>query len=427
MRLIKAAKVGLKSLSRGYGSGPSGSSWFTPTIFGNTNWAGRDWNREAGLRFDNSIVEAAVLWAIKAMSEVDVYVQRKDPKTNKFYEVEDHPITKLLKNPYPDYGWHTLLGGMILSELVGTRGESYTYKHRSPAGKVVALEYLPHFAVSPYTAPESGNLLDAYLISSSSGYKAYSPQDVLRLGFGHINPLKPQEHWGPLNSALVEVGADKHAFGFTAAMLINLGITPHLITPKDVNGPELTPSLMEKLRESLERQIGGSNRFKVAGASLPVELHDLTVSPEALKMDYIHNLSEERVCAVLGVPVGVIGLGTGLENANNRASATAAERAAARRFTKPYMVRKGAELTRDLVPELGQPGDEVVFRVSAIEALQEDKTETAKRDELELNYMTINEKRAEKGLPSIEGGDVILPLVSKGKQTPKEEDLNNDE
>jgi len=60
----------LQSVSRGQGGGGfNGGLWGAGLMEG-----GRNWNREAGLRYDNSIVYSAIMYAWNALTEVDIYV-----------------------------------------------------------------------------------------------------------------------------------------------------------------------------------------------------------------------------------------------------------------------------------------------------------------------------------------------------------------
>src|SRR5690606_34898589 len=130
---------------------------------------------------------------------------------------------------------------------------------------------------------------------------------------------------------------------------------------------------MQQLDKVWAEKIGGDNRGRPLIAPMPLDVKDISMNPADMNLEGIRNVTEERICAVLGIPPHVLNLGTGLENSNNRASAEAVARQAARNFVVPYMKKKAAQLTFDLIPELGNEGEEVAFRIDAIEALQEDK------------------------------------------------------
>lgn len=410
MTLRKLARQGFASLARGYGGFFGGGLGLLGTV-----QRGYDWNREAGVRYDNSIVYAAIAYAINALTEVDIYVRR--PKGDGYEEVPGHPITELLQRPNPWYDGTTLISGWVISELAGRAGMSYTYKHRSAAGKLIGLEYLPHFAVRPYWAPGSGNFIDSYLLSVQGGWRQEPIENILEQRYGPINPIMPQVSVGPLEAVLLEIGTDKQAANFTAALLLNVGVTPHLISPalKDAAGQEILfgDDQMRQIEAAFEAKITGDNRGRPLVSSVPIKVDSLSFSPQDMNLEAIRNVSEERVCAVLRLPPLVLNLGTGLESTNNRASAEAAARQAARDFVKPYMQRKGRQLTRGLVPELGEPGDEVCFRIEAVEALQEDKTAAAKRDAVQCGgaWETPNEVRARYGMPPVPGGDELRSQI----------------
>lgn len=368
------------------------------------------------------------MYAWNALSEVDIVVKRPS-KDGTMVEVPGHPITQLLHEPNPWYDGSTLLSGWIISELAGRGGISYTYKHRSAAGKLVGLEYVPHFAIRPWTSPGSGAFVDSFKLSLQGGQMDVAPSDILQQRFGPMNPLMPQVSLGPLEAVLQRICTDKQADNYTASLLKNTGVTPHLISPalKDADGTEILFGEAQSLQiaAAWEDKITGDNRGRPLIMPLPVSVQNLSFNPDDMNLDAIHNINEERICAALGIPPLVLHLGTALEQSNNRASADAAYRQAARSFVKPYMLKKGSQLTRDLVPELGQPGDKVCFRWELIEALQNDATKEADRDETACGgaWMTVNEIRAKRGLPPIDGGGVIR---SKSAKEPKsnEQDKN---
>lgn len=406
---FKGKKSAIQSISQGYGGSGLG------ILGGGFSAGGRDWNREAGVRWDNSIVFAAIQYAVNAFLEVQPYVRRR--KSDGTWEkITSHPVLDLLSDPNPWYDFNALQSGWIVSEICGRAGTSYTLKHRSSAGKLVGLEVIPHFAIWPFAAPGSGTFIDYYQVSimggAGSGYQRFAREDILEQRYGPFNHLRPQIAVGPLEACLLEVGTDKQAANYTAALLVNAGVTPHLISPavKDINGVEILfgKAQIDQIQKTFEEKISGDNRGRPLISPIPIRVDDISMDPSQMNLEGIRNICEERVCAALRIPPGVLGMGTGLEHSNNRASSQTAEKQGARNFIKPYFLRRAASLTRGLIPELGEPGEEIYFPVDEIEALQEDKTETAKRDQIELSWTTVNEKRRAKGLPEVPNGNFFV-------------------
>lgn len=409
MRLFNAgrARAGFQSVSArpGYGF-----------INGGGSVDGRNWRAEAGLGYDIAPVFAAVMYAVTALTEVDIITERQGSDGN-YHEVPNHPITRLLADPNPWYDRDAYLSGCLISEMCSHRGMSQSIKHRSTANKVIGLEYMPHYHVQPETFPGSGNFIDRFRVTlSNGGIKYYDPSDVLENRFSFMNPLRPQESYGPMNALITNVATTKHALAFTAAMLSNVAAGVLLSPAKLADGTtvKFEKEQRQQVREALKENMGGGNAGGMFMVPLGVNVDRLSFSPNELQWDAVLNIAEEHICAAFHIPPATLYLGTGLEHQNNRASADAAAIAGARGFVKPYMMRKGREWTRDLVPELGQPGDRVRFRIEDVEALQEDKNSAAERDELEVTtYKTINEKRAEKGLPPLADGNRILEKQAK--------------
>lgn len=404
MAIFDAARRGFRG--KPVTAGSMGASLYGYPLLGHR---GRNWHRDAGVRYDNSIVYAAVQYLVDSLLEVDVYVRR--PSGDGWDEITDHPITRLLQDPNPWYGWNALVSGWVISEVTGVGGQSYTYKHRSALGKVVALEYVPHFVCKPMWTADGSEFISHYQMTMRGGMAKVRPQDMLVQRYGPINPLRVQYSVGPLESCLLEVVTDKEAANYTAALLMNAGVTPHLVSPDGSKLEGVNVVFGNEQREQLERvweeKISGDNRGRPLISPLPLKVDSLSLNPTDMNLEAIRNINEERICAALRIPPQVLHLGTGLENQNNRASADAAALSAARSCVLPYMRKKGMELTRDLVPELGEPGDQVCFRWQDMEALQEQGGERAKRLSIACGgaWMTVNEVRKDDGLDPIEGGN----------------------
>lgn len=429
--LVRAGLGSMKSVSGGYGGTIGGGSF---DRIGSTS-GGKNWANEIGLGYDNSLFYAAIMFAWNALTEVDIYVRRPegyDSQGNiKYKEIPNHPATEILKKPNPWMDGGTMIGGWVVSELAGP-GYSCSYKHRSPAGKLIGLEYVPHWSIYPNCNPGSGNFIDYWQMSMVGGYKPVDPRNIVMQRYAPINPRRPQTCIGPLMALALEVATDIDAAVYTATILENNGVTANALSPgtsaRDEDGTPYawTGEQRDQIQDLINNKTTGDMRGSTVVFPRSIAVQSLGFDPKSLNLEAIRNIPEERICAALQIHPLSLYLGSALEQSNNRASAGSAFTQSARSFTKPYMRKKSAQLTEALIPEVGEPGEEICFRIDDIEALQEDKTETAKRDQLECQtYMTVNEKRAEKGLPPIEGGDV---LVSRGSsKNSKSDDSDQDE
>lgn len=420
----------LKSITGGYGSG------FRGGVYG-FDLEGRNWNREAGVRFDNSIVYAGLQYINNGFMEMRPYVRRR--KGEGWERVNNHPAEKLLRDcainleVAPWYDGTTLESGWTISELCGPGGISYTYKHRSSAGRLIGLEYLPHFAVTPQ--PGNGNLVDYYRVSVAGAYGAGNlplqpGYDILAMRYGPLNPYRLQYSVGPIEACLLEVVTDKQAAQFTAALVTNVGITPHYFSPKwkdeDGNPGEITKPMWDNFLALYDDQITGPNRGKPFGGPA-FDVTALGFSPDEMDLGAIRNIPEERICAALRIHPNVLYLGTGLEQANNRASAGTAEKQSARNCLKPYAIRRGEQLTNELRGDILGPDEEIHYPIEDLEALQEDKSEQVKRIVVACGgpVMTINEGRAQVGLPPLPDGDTIRQTAAPAdaQDEPDEDDM----
>jgi HK97 family phage portal protein len=373
---------------------------------GSHSEGGADLAREVSARIDNSVVYPAVLFATKAILEAPIVVKRPGAG-GKLEVVPNHPITELLNKPNPWYGGATLLQATIVAQILG--GQGYWLKHRSGARKIIGLEYLPLGAVWPESIPGSGNFIDLYRVRLQTGPKTFLPDDVVRLTWHVVNPWRPALAVGPLEACLPEIAADRRASRYEHGILRNTS-KAHVLSPRgqDALGQPLT--FGETQREDIQtwvREMGSGDAVGSVGVwPYPMDVSQIGFSPADMALEHQHNLSEERVAACIGIPAVLLGFGTGLENSSNRAQLQSARLQGAQQFTIPLMQSLARQLTEDLVPELGLPGDVVEFLTDQIPVIREAREES---DAAAAGnpHKSVNEVREAKGLPPVPGGDRI--------------------
>lgn len=423
---LRASLAGMRPISPGYG----GMSAYG--VLGASGLEGRNWDREAGARFDNSIVYAAISYITNGFMEMRPYVRRR--VGDSWERVNNHPVERLLdhcavQGQAPWYDGTTLESGQIVSELCGKAGMSYAFWHRSSAGRIIGVEYLPHYAVMPFTFPGSGDFISYYRVAVAGGggigYLQLDPSDVLAIRYGGvaINPYRVQVAVGPLEAILLEVVTDKQAALWTAALLSNVGVSAHYFKPAwklaDGSPGSITSEQWEVFKRGYEEAITGGGRGKPFSSVLPLDVERLGFSPSEMDLGAIRNIPEERISAALRIHPNTLYLGTGLAQANNRASAEIAEVQSARNCLKPYAARRSRQLTHALRGELLAPDEEVYYPASeCLEALQEDRGMMASRLAVACGgpFMSVNEARQRFGLPETEDprdGQVREPRTTR--------------
>lgn len=398
----------------------TGGSWggYGP---GRLTWGyqdGLDYNREAGLRYDNSIVYAIISFLVTCINSVPIIVAKED-KSGKLVPIPNHPIAQLLTTPAPWYPGTLMSACQVTLECA--RGNSYVYKHRNPnTGYLVALEFMPEGTCIPYTYPGSGQWISEYRLTTPSGMWRVPPCDVLHMRWETPYPSWPQLGMSPLEACLPDLVADKQAAMHEASIIRNSGVSPISVSPKPPPGFTgshflLSEDQRKQLKDDIEDNISGGNKGRPLAWSYPMDITKIAFDPKELDLRSVRDLSEQRLCSGFNVHPAVMGLGTGLREANNRASIQGAIDITIEMGVVPYMKHRGAQFTFDLIPEMGQPGEVVMYDLSKLEPLKDKLMRQAIVASGGPPY-TVNEVRGELlGMPPVDGGDVLRQPGALGK------------
>lgn len=346
----------------------------------NQQQGGIDFAREAGNRFDISVVFAVLAFAQRNMQAVPMHVYRLD-KQGHVEMVPDHPIAALLKRPNPWYPGLMMQGLSVFAEMGW--GSSYCYKHRDRWSRIRALEFLPVGTCYPYTWPGTGEFISLYWVTTPSGFYQVNPEDILHIRYA-LNGFWTQYGKSPLEALFPEIAADRMASRHEAALLDNQGVSSAIISPKQLprSGDELEPileftdnqaiDLEARLRERLTRDAKGS----MFVANAPIDVNPLSWDPKSLDCNVTHGLAEERVCACFGFQPGAVGFGTGLREQNNRASIQSAIEFSIDQGLVPYMQARAEQITMYLEGEVTidmgmlMPGEYVMYDFGAMPAIK---------------------------------------------------------
>lgn len=404
MRMLSRGFRGIKAAVQGgyggrFGGFGRGFAW---------NQEGIDLRAEAGPRVNNSIVYTAIQRTTIAMLEPDIIVKRMIK--GKYETIDDHPITQLLQQPVPWMSGADLRSLWCMAEVLA--GNAYCLKHRSPQGKLIGLEYLPLSTCIPMSHPGSGQFIDYYQIMLATGPRQENPENILHTKWHTVNPWAAATAIGPLEAVLPEIAMDNRAAKYEAAVLRN-GPKAHLLTPRgqDADGRPLTfgKAQREQIQDALREGATNDSAGSVMAVNFPFDSVELGWSPKDMMLGPCRDVSEERIAAAIGAPLSWLGLGSGLESDSNNATREVTERQAIRTYILPMMKHREKQLTEDLVPELGEPGDIVVFDRRQIAALIDDISDQINMGNKATGgpIMTVNEYRESLGMDPIPGGDVL--------------------
>jgi phage portal protein BeeE len=183
------------------------------------------------------------------------------------------------------------------------------------------------------------------------------PEDIIHFRDG-IDPWNVRKGISRFASLLREIATDDEAEKFSYAILKNMGVGGYVIQP-DVSlfannqMPAMNADEANKVADTFYRRTTGVNRGRPIVNSVPLKIDRLSWSPNEINMRDVHRIPEERICAVLGVPPGVAGLGAGLDR-NTYNNAQTDEEKAYRRAILPMHRMISDALDQHLLPEFDQ-------------------------------------------------------------------------
>jgi HK97 family phage portal protein len=345
----------------------------------------------------NSAVFACLTLIATALCEPPLKPYRV--KAGERVELDDQPIGDLLARPNPHMTLRTLLGYVSNCEHVD--GNAYWRKLRAGndlTGNVVELWPISPTRIEPRTQSGSGDFISYYRYYKRPGqYDDIDPVNIVHFRMG----LDDRDHrlgCSPLKRLAREISSDEQATRYADRLLSNLSI-PGLAAEFDKEAPMLNQAQADELKVRIQAAYGGDNVGSVGIGAPGMKLSQLGFSPEQMDLRVLHQVPEERIAAVLGVPAAVVGLGAGLEHSiyNN-------VRQAEEHFTERKLGSMWADiadtLTLQLLPDFTSDRSvRLEFDTDDVRALSEDQDAMAKRLDIlvKAGILTKDEARAEIG------------------------------
>src|SRR5262245_20024169 len=265
------------------------------------------------LGLDSNVVMAPVMWIMRTFIEAVALVQRRrmseDGKKAVWEWIADHPAEVLLETPNPYYDGDALWQATLVSFILA--GNAYWQKVRNAIGTVVELWYLPHWLVKPVYPSDGSRFLDYYEFRSGGRTQRIAPRNMVHFRFG-IDGRNTRLGISPLAPLLREVATDDEAALFSAAILKNMGVPGLVVSPKNEK-VQPSPDDVAELKAYMNSAFSGAKRGKAAVLGVPTEVAQFGFDPNKLMLANLRDISEERVCAMLGLPAAVVGFGSGMQ------------------------------------------------------------------------------------------------------------------
>lgn len=276
---------------------------------------------------------------------------------------DDDLLGELAVRPNPDTTPYEFTERIVTD--LDTFGEWIAQKRRSRTG--IVREVWPLQVEHVEVITDKNGTIVQYEIAKTATLK---PSDVIHIKYP--NPLNPWRGLSPLFVLAMEGGLDKDSVLYLSEFFRNGGIPSHVIT----SAAELTPPERETISEEYAEVYG--RRGGVAGDTgwhgAMVLSHGGTIQPlgaDPTKLDLapIFDMTESRVCAVMGVPAILVGANVGLKQAQAYGTAREGKISFWEETLAALYVRLSQALTLGLAAEFGQ-GYALRYDLSMVQPLQ---------------------------------------------------------
>ncbi|MCQ4575409.1 MAG: phage portal protein [Candidatus Brocadiales bacterium] len=362
-----------------------------------------DYAKAVGDGLGSNVIMSPVQWMMRTFPEAPVIVEKlaKDG----YEKMPGHKILELLEEPNEFYPGEVLWMGTMMSFAIA--GNAYWLKRRNNAGRVSELYYVPHWTIEPKAPRDGRGYITHYDYNPMGVTQRVEVEDVVHFRHG-INPKNIRQGLSPLDSVVREVFTDDEAANFSATILKNMGVPGVIISPEA--GVIADENAMKAVKEKYQETFGGDHRGEALVLKGPTKVQQFGFNPAQMSVGKLRNISEERVCAALGIPAAVVGFGTGLQQ--TKVGATMAEliRLAWKGNIIPTQRLMAATLRKQLLPDFEPEPKKFKLRFdnSEVQALQEDRNKLVERLNIAIGggWATRSEGRRAMGWP-VEKGDEV--------------------
>ncbi len=365
-----------------------------------------DYSRRVGTGISASVVMAPIQWVQRSMPEAPLIIEKRTA-ANEWEQIE-HDLTSLIETPNKFYSGIHLWQATVFSYL--TDGNAYWIILRNSVGRPVELWYTPHWLIRPGFPSDGSDFVSHYVYTVGGKQFMLEIKDVIHFRHG-INPQNLRLGISPLNSAIMEIWTDMEAGEFIATLLRNEGIPGLILSPDTKEGVTLQDTDKQEIKDYIVQKTTGSHRGEPVVMSAKTKIERLAWNPQEMDLTAATDRSEERVCALLGIPAAVVGFSAGLETTKVGATMAEMRKLAWQNGVIPLQGNFASEINRALLPQFGRDNRiRSRFDVSDIEALQEDVNKRAERIDrgVKTGWISVASAKRAIGMEPEKGDEVYL-------------------
>lgn len=369
-----------------------------------------DYQKEVGTGLGSNVIMSPIQWVMRTFPEAKIAITKMSDDGSS-EPIIKHPFLDLINKPNDFYSYETMIMATMLSWSIS--GNAYWLKIRNDFGQVIQLWYVPHWMISPKGHDTDMSIfVDHYQYSPNGQIFIVRKEDVIHFRFG-LNPKNLRMGLSPLDAVIREVFTDDEASNYSASLMRNMGIPGVIISPDSDEGIDVETA--KGVKEKFKETFTGDRRGESMVMTGKTKIEMFGFDPNKLDLSRIRDISEERVCAALGIPAAVVGFGAGLQTTKVGATMTALIKLAWTANIIPSQRPIAETLNRQLLKEFDDdPMKKIIFDNSNISALQEDKDAVIKRltDGVRAGWATIADVRLAEGLPVDDSHRVFLRPIT---------------
>jgi HK97 family phage portal protein len=278
-------------------------------------------------------------------------------------------------------------------------GCAYWYLRFGPLGVPEEIWILPAQNVTPRRNPNSRQLVDSYEYRAGSSTHNYRPEEII--AFRYPDPRDPYTSGlGPLRACWEQAALTSDYLAFKKATWENSAIPGVLVSPDEVIGEEERDRLETQWNAKFRR--GGAGRALVTESGMKVSLLTHSMGDLAALAEY--GQTKADIANAFHVPLSF------LTSETNLANLQAAEQQHMSKAIFPRLQRRDEKLNEQLVPLFDPSGRLFLASEDPVPYNQEIAWRQQQVD-LRWGIVSINEVRADRGLPPVAWGDTPwLPL-----------------
>jgi len=318
-------------------------------------------------------------------------------KNKKVTEVTEHPVLDLIRRPNSAHtGFEIRETTQMHQELTGS---SYLAINRDGANR--PRELWPLDPSKMKLKMRSTGEVERYEYRLGASIRIFQPDDIIHFRFS--SPRHLHYGTGPTQAAALSIDTDTFAAKWNRNWFFNSAIPAFLMFLENTFNKEAQKNFARSWRKK-HQGIENSHKFQIIDSAKGAKFFDLSKSQK--DMDFVQQgyALRDKILSAYRVPKALLGQSADV----NRASMEASIYSFAKYTIKPRIRRFAEKLTIELLRQY--PHSQNLHFSFEDPVPQDAEALLARRENgLKNGWMTINEARAEEGLPPVEGGDV--PLV----------------